>query len=159
MFTTDSDYNMTILQVTSYYILVAFFGVSVICLPCVFLLCLCRNVCVCIYSPEVKFGFLSLLLSTIVLRQGFLLSLELVYEARQADQQAPGIFLPLLLRCWDYRLWHHHWIFFTVSGIKLRSSCLNGRHFDSWAISSLQLPVLWTLFNKHVYFSSYCQCS
>lgn len=93
------------------------------------------------WRPEVDIRCFLQLLSSLISKAWCFVGLELADSARQAVQEAP--LLSLSSQSWDCRLagiantCHHaqllcgRWL-----GIKLKSSCLYGKHFIAQAISS-----------------------
>lgn len=65
--------------------------------------CGCKHFCVYLWKPEVTTRYLPRYSPPYFMSQGLSLSLELIYSARLAGQQALEIYLSLFTQHWDYR--------------------------------------------------------
>lgn len=63
---------------------------------------MCVFIGVCVYQRPVL-GIISWALSILFFETGSPIGLDLTKQERLAGQSAPGVGLPLLLRCWDYK--------------------------------------------------------
>lgn len=73
------------------------------------------TLCTCVYKPEIDVGYLLQFLTSLFLRQGLSLNLELVNLVRMAGQWGPGTCLFCLQNAWVRNTCHYTHFFFFFS--------------------------------------------